>query len=137
MDQFIFADESPIVFDQILQHLNRLRAQFDLFLTALQTTAPQVERELGKRMCLVGQLLHVDVRQTFNLLLDWQTVDCVPAHKLTFVGDFTARMDEEAGKRRDGVLPSRADMPSTAGYLTFWPVTAEIITQIFLRRDSL
>jgi len=61
----------------------------------------------------------------------------IPAHKLTLVGDYSARMDEEAGKRRGGVLPSRADMPSTAGYLTLWSVTANIITQIFLRRDSL
>jgi hypothetical protein len=57
MDQFIFADESTIVLDQIPEDLKRLGAQSYLFLTLLQTTARQVERELVKGMYLVGQLL--------------------------------------------------------------------------------
>jgi len=54
MNQFIFADKSPIVFDQVSQDLKRLGAQFYLFVTVQQTTARQVEHELVKTMCLVG-----------------------------------------------------------------------------------
>src|SRR5439155_9842185 len=45
MNQFIFANESSIVFDQILQGLERLGAQLDLFLTVQQTAARQIESE--------------------------------------------------------------------------------------------
>src|SRR2546422_6848104 len=59
MDQFILADESPAVLYQIVQDFKRLGAQLDLFLSAQQTAAPQVERELAKREYLVRQLLHL------------------------------------------------------------------------------
>src|SRR5438105_15439972 len=59
MDQFILADEPSVVLYQIPQDLKRLRAQLDLFLSAQQTAAPQVERELAKREYLVRQLLHL------------------------------------------------------------------------------
>ena len=58
MDQFILADEPSVVLYQIVQDFKRLGAQLDLFLSAQQTAAPQVERELAKREYLVRQLLH-------------------------------------------------------------------------------
>src|SRR2546430_1462210 len=63
--QFILADESPIVFDQIPEDLKRLTAQFYLLLTVLQTTARQVKRELTKTMYFARQLLHANVQETF------------------------------------------------------------------------
>ena len=59
MDQFILADQPTVVLYQIVEDFKRLGAQLDLFLSAQQTAAPQVERELAKREYLVRQLLHL------------------------------------------------------------------------------
>ena len=59
MNQFIFANESSIVFNQILQGLKRLGAQLDLFLTVQQTAARQIESEPVEEEYLVRQLLHM------------------------------------------------------------------------------
>ena len=58
MNQFIFANESSIVFNQILQGLKRLGAQLDLCLPVQQTTARQIEREPVKGIYLMRPLLH-------------------------------------------------------------------------------